>query len=97
MKNVKSRYGITIKDYDKLREIQDYSCAICGTHENEINTRLASGTKRHRLLVIDHCHQSNEVRGLLCHDCNVMLGNAKDDIARLKSAIEYLTNSNQGA
>lgn len=90
MSNIYRTYGITIKDYDLLREAQGYSCAICDRHESEINTRGRTGHNRYRLLVIDHCHETDEVRGLLCHDCNVMLGNAKDDPDVLLKAVEYL-------
>jgi hypothetical protein len=51
------------------------SCMICGdTHR----------------LCIDHCHSSGAVRGILCGRCNSGLGMFRDDIARLKAAIEYL-------
>ena len=38
----------------------------------------------------DHNHQTNQPRGVLCHNCNVALGNFKDDPELLKAAIEYL-------
>ena len=90
MKNIESTYGISIQEYEDLRIKQGHSCAICGTHEDEINTRGKSTELRHRKLVIDHNHLTGKVRGLLCHDCNVALGNLKDSIPRLTSAITYL-------
>jgi hypothetical protein len=39
---------------------------------------------------IDHCHTSNRVRGLLCHNCNVGIGNFKDAPDLLRSAAAYL-------
>lgn len=42
-------------------------------------------------LVIDHCHTSRKIRGVLCHNCNHGLGKFKDDVNLLKKAIEYLT------
>ncbi|PZF84149.1 endonuclease domain-containing protein [Jiangella anatolica] len=53
-------------------------CAICSTPVNE---------KRGR---IDHCHTTNELRGVLCNACNVGLGCFKDSVALLRSAIRYL-------
>jgi hypothetical protein len=41
-------------------------------------------------LSIDHCHKIDQVRGLLCDDCNNLLGRAKDSIQTLKNAIKYL-------
>jgi hypothetical protein len=46
--------------------------------------------KKDAKLCIDHCHETNLVRGLLCHDCNKGLGNFKDNIIFLQIAIEYL-------
>lgn len=41
-------------------------------------------------LVVDHCHSSGVVRGLLCHNCNRALGLLKDSTRNLESAIRYL-------
>ena len=59
---------------------QDNSCKICNTHKDD--TKMG--------LVIDHCHKTLEVRGLLCHHCNVALGHLKDDTELLDKAKQYL-------
>ena len=60
---------------------QNHQCLICGKrHEN----------KKHERLYVDHNHQTDKIRGLLCHDCNVGLGNFKDDKILLQKAIDYL-------
>lgn len=47
--------------------------------------------------VIDHCHATGNVRGLLCMACNSMLGYAKDNIQTLSSAIQYLKTTASSA
>ena len=49
--------------------------------------KLCNETK---LLVVDHCHISGNVRGLICSHCNSVLGYAKDNVNVLKNAIDYL-------
>jgi hypothetical protein len=68
---------------------QNYLCAICGNPE----TRMFKGkiTK----LAIDHCHKTGEVRGLLCHKCNSILGYANDSIELLANAIKYLSKDKE--
>ena len=39
---------------------------------------------------IDHDHATMKFRGILCHGCNIGIGNLKDDISRLEAAIQYL-------
>lgn len=70
-------FGMTIEDYEKLIVKQKGCCALCGL--------------RTRALVIDHCHDSGRVRGLLCKNCNVALGHFKDEPAVLRKAIKYLS------
>lgn len=41
-------------------------------------------------LVLDHCHKTGKLRGMLCSLCNMALGSAKDDIVVLESLINYL-------
>ena len=75
------RYGITGEDYDRMLTEQDGKCAICGTTEPGCgNSRWA----------VDHCHDSLDVRGLLCMNCNTGLGYFKDSTERLRSAVAYL-------
>jgi hypothetical protein len=78
---LKSRYALTLDQYYKMWEKQDYKCAICGLPEPE-----SVGKK----FCIDHCHDTGVVRGLLCFGCNTMLGNAQDDPEILQNAIDYL-------
>lgn len=79
--NRRRLYGISGEEFAALLASQNGRCAICGTD--------APGGKG--AFHVDHCHDTGRVRGLLCHHCNLMLGNAKDDPARLAAAIRYLT------
>lgn len=69
-----------------LLDAQGGVCAICGNDED--------GTGQ-RQLSVDHGHETGAVRGLLCNRCNPMLGYARDSIAVLQAAIEYLGSGNQ--
>jgi hypothetical protein len=48
-----------------------------------------------RGLVIDHCHVTGKIRGVLCHHCNSGLGFMRDNTNYLSNAIEYLLSSKQ--
>ena len=39
---------------------------------------------------LDHCHTRKVFRGWLCNACNMALGNAKDDVQRLRRLADYL-------
>lgn len=73
-------YGITGEQYHEMLVSQSGVCAICGNEQ----------VGGHRLLCVDHCHNSGQVRGLLCVSCNTGLGQFKDNPEFLKSAIRYL-------
>lgn len=81
---LKSLYGITEAEYWDIYKKQNGECVICGrSSENGLN-----GSPR--TLVVDHCHVSNKIRGLLCSQCNVMLGMARNNPMIFTKAIEYL-------
>lgn len=80
-RNLRKRYGITLEEYNDMLYNQDEKCAICGVVECRVNTHFS----------VDHNHETGEVRGLLCNDCNTGLGLFLDDPERLKRAIHYLT------
>lgn len=43
-----------------------------------------------RRMHVDHDHNTGQLRDLLCHHCNLLLGNAKDSVERLRQGIAYL-------
>lgn len=84
--DLKRNYGITLVEYNEMLEIQEGLCAICGNPETSRDHR----TKELRALAVDHNHDTGEVRGLLCGDCNTGIGLLQDDIELLLNAIDYL-------
>lgn len=44
---------------------------------------------------MDHCHETNVFRGVICRSCNHCLGHCKDSIETLKNCIEYLKKSRE--
>lgn len=74
-----AKYDMTEDDYLEMLEKQNGKCAICG---KEI-------VDRH--LFVDHSHDTGEVRGLLCHHCNIGIGFLRDDVEILRNAIKYLS------
>jgi len=85
---LKSKYGMTVADYDRMLSDQEGGCAICG--DDGQAGRWAG------LLHVDHCHSTGAVRGLLCESCNLALGKFKDDPRLLRRAAEYI-QSHQGS
>lgn len=78
------QYGITYNEVLKLLEKQNGVCVICKEVGFKMHPNSWSG------LNVDHDHETGEVRGLLCHNCNRALGLFKDDKLRLLNAISYL-------
>lgn len=78
--DLKRNYGITPEDYNEMFEAQEGCCAICSTHQVSMKHKLH----------VDHCHKTGKVRGLLCKNCNLALGNFQDSTKLLLKAIQYL-------
>lgn len=70
-------YKLTEQDYEDLKEAQSSACAVC---QEPLEDKA----------VVDHCHRTGKVRGLLCQQCNSGLGFFKDSILSLLRAIKYL-------
>lgn len=69
------KYGLDEDTAKKLVKDRVGCCQICGNIKP---------------LVVDHCHNSGNVRGFICSACNSVLGYSKDNINTLKEAIKYL-------
>ena len=87
---LKRRYGISYIIFQDLYKEQNGKCAIC---KNDIPFIDSPNKNRNKLAHVDHDHKTNKVRGLLCPNCNLMLGYSKDNISILTDAIKYLQNN----
>ena len=65
-------------------------CKICGKN---VHKAPENSKDKKNQAVIDHDHKTGKLRGLLCHQCNVGIGNFKDDIDRMLNAILYLSRN----
>ncbi len=72
------KYGMTQSKYDVMFRNQSGKCAIC------------EQPPRRDVLDVDHDHETNQIRGLLCDLCNRGLGQFRDSILHLRAAIRYL-------
>lgn len=77
-------YNVSRQTVEDMHKAQNNKCAVCGGE----GFKMAEHHKSK--LVVDHCHITGKVRGLLCHNCNRALGLLKDKISVLKNAIQYL-------
>jgi hypothetical protein len=85
-KNLMYSFGISLEQYEQMEAAQGGVCAVCGQPEREIHPR--SGKRRN--LAVDHDHNTNQIRGLLCNACNRGIGLLNDDPEMLRAAIAYL-------
>lgn len=55
--------------------VKDRQCEICGKESS---------------LIVDHCHKTNVIRGVLCGTCNTAIGLLGDTFEGVKKAYDYL-------
>lgn len=67
---LKRKYNLTVDQYNEMLLSQNGMCKICGLTEKTIDGK----TGLIKTLSVDHCHDTNKVRGLLCNNCNQGLG-----------------------
>lgn len=77
---IKRKYGLSKDQWNALFDSQGQRCGCCSTSE--------PGHKRgwH----VDHNHTTGQVRGIVCGNCNTMLGCAKESPDNLLAGIAYL-------
>ena len=78
------RYGITPEQYEERLRAQNGVCAVCYRSETmEHNGRI-------RPLVVDHDHNTNKVRQLLCQRCNLLVAQLENNQLLIEAALNYL-------
>lgn len=78
---IKSKYGLTRDDYNRILVSQGGLCRLC--------------SQEMKYPHIDHCHITGKVRGILCSKCNTGLGKFNDSEELLGKAIEYLREARE--
>jgi len=81
---------ITYEKYKWMLDKQDSKCAACGDYETK-KSRTQGQICR---LAIDHNHETGEVRELLCHNCNIVVGHLKESLTRLENIKQYMIKHN---
>ena len=79
---LKTMYGITLEDFNLMFNLQNKVCKLCGSDKSDKNN-----------FVVDHCHKTGKIRGILCSYCNRALGMFKDDPEILTKAIRYINGN----
>jgi len=80
---LKKKFDMSLDEYFDRLEKQGGKCAIC---------RVRFSDAKRRRLCVDHDHSTGWIRGLLCFNCNTVLGKVQDDKDTLADMITYLEN-----
>ena len=80
--HLRSKYGISVEEFNAMLEEQNHTCLLCD-HKHVENCQKNA-------LRVDHNHQTGEIRGLLCKECNSGMGLLGDNPERLRAAARYL-------
>lgn len=84
-RNLLKSFNLSLNDFYEMLEQQKGVCCIC----NQVEKVLGNNGKI-KSLSVDHDHKTNQLRGLLCNNCNRALGLLKDDPLVLRNAVLYL-------
>ena len=77
------QYGISLEDFERMLAEQEGRCAVC-------KVELQVGGSCKTCVVVDHCHDTGKVRGLLCSRCNVSIEMAGGTATRLRALADYV-------
>ena|ERR1700693_4932804 len=79
---IQIKYGLSPKEYKELFNQTNNECPVCNV------IFYSNGNGSHAC--VDHNHTTGKIRGIICRNCNVALGNTKDNPKILRALIEYL-------
>ena len=77
---LRSRYGITLEQFEQILEAQGNVCAVCKEAD--------------KVFCVDHNHKTLKIRGIICLNCNLrVIGGARDKDHLLINAAEYIVRN----
>ncbi len=83
---LRTKYGIEFEDFLAMLDLQDWQCQIC---DKKLAVRIA-GKRKGNVACIDHDHETNKIRGILCSHCNRGIGLLGDNPLKLEKAAVYI-------
>ena len=83
--HVKRKFGISLEEYDRLRSLATH-CPICGV---ELANPDSRGSRPANVKVLDHNHATGVIRGIICCNCNKVLGLMKDNTEAILKLAEW--------
>jgi len=78
--HLEKTYNLTLEEYNEMVSEQNNQCLLCFQEPSDVYGRL----------VVDHCHKTGKVRGLLCRMCNIHLSKIEACPDYLNRVIHYL-------
>jgi hypothetical protein len=85
-RHLQRKYGLGLLDFNDILTLQGNCCAVCKSLTPGRKTRTGKDGE----WVVDHCHSSGKIRGIICHPCNVALGMVDDNTETLRALVDYL-------
>lgn len=80
------KFGITLDQYNEMLVAQNGVCKLCNRPERA----KQKSTGKVKSLAVDHCHDSNRVRGLLCYHCNHIIACLGDNEESAEKLLMYM-------
>ena len=84
-RHLKSKYNITLEQYNQMFDEQRGVCAVCGTPAKDLKRNLA----------VDHNHRTGKIRGLLCFSCNSLIGRIEKNPLLIPTMMKYIRTRNK--
>lgn len=82
-------FGITKEKYQELLKRQNYVCALCKQPETAGDPKYNTI----RSLAVDHDHETGEIRGLLCSNCNLSIGILGNSLQEILNKLKTYKNN----
>jgi len=78
-----------IVEYNQIRKLDKYNLTEREFRELARNGCMSCGEMKDQLCV-DHNYNTGKIRGILCHGCNLALGNLGENIEKILKLAHYL-------
>jgi hypothetical protein len=89
---IRRAFGISLKEFDARKAdlliVHGATCWVCG-RTGKMQGQFKRNEKGRRI-VVDHDHETGQLRGLLCDLCNTSLGKLDDNPASVFALYQYI-------